>query len=727
MTHRPWYATTYRWAQTNLTEIDGQTCDVSVWQDIWQRNAIQGIIVNAGGIVAYYPAEHPLQYRSKYLGDRDVYKAFSDAAKELGIRVVARMDINRAGQAFYDAHPDWFARDANGQAYTNGEHYFTCVNSDYYRSYVPGLFQEIIRKYQPDGFADNSWQGIPASQICYCDNCRSKFQLDQGLELPGSVDWDNPVYRVWIQWSMDCRLENWDLFNACTRAYGGDDCLWMGMVHANPIAGHQLYDLQAICARSQMIMTDHQSRDSLNGLEQNSLNGSLLHELAGWDCVIPESMANYVRGIYTFRRGCNPPKETQQWMHEGMAGGISPWIHFIGASQDDARQYRNTEKAMRWHKANEAFLYDRTPVADIGLVWSQRNATFYGRDRSQVLCAYPWRGMTRALTRARIAFLPVHADHIQRDLKRFKTLILPDLAVLSDDQLAAIGDFVSTGGNLIYTGATGMLDEWGNVRPHFPLDQLTGIIHDERRLLDIRVGPTSWDDTQFHTYLRLPDRDRMMSEAQPDGQARHPILQGFDETDIIPFGGQIYPVTYRGSSPMQAIATLVPPFPIYPPEFSYMEPENRQTDIPVIMAGQTPYGGKVVYFAGDIDRRYGQANLGDHGDLLANAIRWTVDGQLPFSVTAPGYLDCRLYRQEGRLLLHLVNLTHANQQPGFVEQICPLHQVEVAIAVPDTGISAMTLQVADQAVAFDQRDGFVHLVIEKLEDHELVVIHLASR
>ena len=43
MTHRPWYATTYRWAQTNLTEIDGQTCDVSVWQDIWQRNAIQEI------------------------------------------------------------------------------------------------------------------------------------------------------------------------------------------------------------------------------------------------------------------------------------------------------------------------------------------------------------------------------------------------------------------------------------------------------------------------------------------------------------------------------------------------------------------------------------------------------------------------------------------------------------------------------------------------------------
>lgn len=717
MAHQPWYATTYRWAQTNLTEIDGQAGNLDLWQDIWRRNAIQGIIVNAGGIVAYYPTDHPLQYRSKYLGDRDVYKAFSDAAKALGIRVIARMDINRAGQAFYDAHPDWFAQDASGRPYTSGQHYFTCVNSDYYRTYVPGLFQEIISRYQPDGFADNSWQGIPASQICHCANCRSQFRQEHNLDLPQSVDWGDPVYRIWIQWSIDCRMKNWDLFNACTRTYGGDDCLWMGMIHANPITGHQLYNLEAICSRSRMIMTDHQSRDSLNGLEQNSLNGSLLHEMAGWDCVIPESMANYIRGIYTFRRGCNPPLETRQWMHEGMAGGISPWIHFIGADQEDARQFRNTEEAMRWHQDNEEYLYHRTPVADVGLVWSQRNATFYGRDKSQVLCAYPWRGMTRALTRARIAFLPVHVDHIQRDLQRFKTLILPDLAVMTDDQLAAIRLFAEAGGNLIYSGATGMLDEWGELRQDFPLDRLTGICHDAHSLLDVSVGPTSWDDPQFHTYLRLPN------QGQADTPARHPILQGFDETDIIPFGGQVYPVSCQKPELLQVVATLVPPFPIYPPEFSHMEPERRETTQPVIIAGQTEYGGKVVYLAGDIDRRYGQANLGDHGDLIAQAVLWTTDGQQPFRVEAPGYLDCKLYRQPGRWLLHLINLTHTNQQPGFVEQICPLHQVRITLAVPDVAIHAVTLQVAGQPARFEQQDGHVHLVIDRLDDHELVVFH----
>jgi len=33
--------------------------------------------------------------------------------------VLARMDSNRVHEDFYRAHPDWFARDANGEPYRN--------------------------------------------------------------------------------------------------------------------------------------------------------------------------------------------------------------------------------------------------------------------------------------------------------------------------------------------------------------------------------------------------------------------------------------------------------------------------------------------------------------------------------------------------------------------------------------------------------------------------------
>ena len=415
MSKDKWFKTTWRWCQTNLTEIDAKDCDIEFWKKYWEENWIQGIIVNAGGIVAYYPSEYPLQYRSKYLEDGDLVKVFTEAARERGIRVLARMDINRATGEFVQAHPEWFAVDREGKPYGAGERYLTCINSDYYKEYVPMLLKEIIEKYHPDGITDNSWQGPGAEQICYCENCRRKFRQDTGCDLPQKPDWNDKTYKIWIKWSFKSRTDNWDLFNGITKRYGGEDCLWLGMVNANPIDSHcALYDIREIGERSEIIMTDHQSRDTMNGFEQNSLNGMLLHAISGWDTVIPESMANYIRGVQTFRRASNPKPETQKWIQEGIAGGISPWVHYVGAYQEDRRQYGNCCEIMRWHQEQEKYLYNREPVADVGLVWSQENVNFYGRDNRQVLCAQPWRGFTHVLTRARIPAIHVHAVQISR-------------------------------------------------------------------------------------------------------------------------------------------------------------------------------------------------------------------------------------------------------------------------------------------------------------------------
>ena len=56
MTSEPWYRTTLRWGQTNLVEIDPARYDDAWWREHWRRTRVQGVIVNAGGIVAYYPS-----------------------------------------------------------------------------------------------------------------------------------------------------------------------------------------------------------------------------------------------------------------------------------------------------------------------------------------------------------------------------------------------------------------------------------------------------------------------------------------------------------------------------------------------------------------------------------------------------------------------------------------------------------------------------------------------
>src|ERR1019366_4428808 len=110
----PWYRRTLRWGQTNITEIDPQRYDIPWWRQHWRRTQVQGVIFNAGGIVAYYPSKFPLQYRASGLGDRDLYGELASAAHEDGLAVLARMDSSRVHEDFYRAHPDWIARQVSG-------------------------------------------------------------------------------------------------------------------------------------------------------------------------------------------------------------------------------------------------------------------------------------------------------------------------------------------------------------------------------------------------------------------------------------------------------------------------------------------------------------------------------------------------------------------------------------------------------------------------------------
>jgi hypothetical protein len=583
----PWYRGALRWGQTNLTEIDPLDYDSAFWRDHWRKTHVQGVIVNAGGIVAYYPSRFKEQYRAEHLGNRDLFGEITAAAREEGLVVLARMDSNRASKDFYDEHPDWFAVDVDGRPSISQGRYQACVNSPYYKEFIPELLREIIKLYHPDGFADNSWTGLGRRFICHCPHCQQKFQLETGLILPAKPDWQDEVYCQWVRWSFGCRIANWELNNRITRQAGGEDCLWLGMVHADPVSANLSFcDLKAVGERAKFILCDHQSRSGLHGFEQNSLNGKLLHGLTGWEAVIPESMAHYVRGSRTFRRASNPPKETALWMIEGMAGGISPWWHHIGANQEDRRQFDISVPWLQWHKENETYLYHRRPVARVGLVWSLDNAVFFGRDQAHERASLPWRGFTLALTHARIPFIPVCADHIAQEMGNLDLLILPGLAVISDAQCQALREFVARGGSLILTGNSACLDEWGQARGEFPLRDVVGIKHLDLSRLPSEENPATWEEYQTHNYLRL-------QEESVGGKPRHPILHSFKNTEILAFGGMNWQV--QAEDWLQILATYIPAFPIYPPEFSWMR--QPRTDIPCLLAGEKPGGSRIVYLA----------------------------------------------------------------------------------------------------------------------------------
>jgi len=72
-TVRPWYATMRRCGQLNLNERDPLTLDVGAWIEYWASLKLHALLLNGGGIVAFYPTDVPYHHRSEFLGARDLF------------------------------------------------------------------------------------------------------------------------------------------------------------------------------------------------------------------------------------------------------------------------------------------------------------------------------------------------------------------------------------------------------------------------------------------------------------------------------------------------------------------------------------------------------------------------------------------------------------------------------------------------------------------------------
>jgi hypothetical protein len=283
----------------------------------------------------------------------------------------------------------------------------------------------------------------------------------------------------------------------------------------------------------------------------------------------------------------------------------------------------------------------------------------------------------------------------------------------------AVRGFVSKGGSLIATDETSLYDDFGDPRPDFALADVFGVSYTGKR-----YGPKNPAALQ-HSYLRLTpdvgqDVDGPRHGDEPEKSApRHPILRGFEATNIVTFGGVLPEV--KPAPGTTVLLTLVPEFPVLPPEDSWMR--VRRTEIPGLVIREQS-GARIAYLPADIDRRYEQGNIPDHGDLLANLVRWAAKDSLPLEVQGPGLIDCHLYRQPGRLVLHMVNLTSAGTWRTPVEELIPVGSLSVRVKLPE-GVAGKRLLLAvsgGSATPVRRQGGWAQFEVKSILDHEVAVL-----
>lgn len=687
-----WVDKPMRWAQLTLVEDDPGKFDLQFWLDYFKRTRSDAVCLSAGGCVAYYPTQVPFHHRSAWLGDRDVFGDLVSGCRKLGMVVVARTDPHATYDDVQAAHPDWIAVGADGKQrrhWAAPEMWVTCGLGPYNFEFMTEVKREIMSRYRVDAIFINRWDG---SGMCYCEHCRKNFRAASGHELPHTADPQDPARRAYILWHQQRLFELWRLWDAEVRQINPDSCV---IPNTGGGATSSL-DMQRIGELAPTLIADRQARRGLTVPWANGKNAKEFRATMGRKPIVGIFSVG-VEEPYRWKDSVQSEAEIRLWVADGVANGLRPWFTKFSGVLHDERWLKPVEEIYGRYARWEKYLRNETSIARIGLVYSQQTAWFYG-DRVEDHAL----GWYQALIEARMPFEMVHDRLLDAaHLSSLKTLILPNIAALSDAQCAQLRAFVERGGGVIATYATSLYDEWGVERKDFGLADLFGVSFKGHK-----EGPMQ------NSYLRL--------ETDTTTGKRHPLLAGLEDAPRIING--VRRVEVEATRPFaNPPLTLIPSYPDLPMEQVY--PRILKTNVPQVYPRQLGTG-RVVYFPWDIDRTFWEVLSVDHFKLLRNAVTWATNEEPSVTVTGPGILDVTLWRQKASLTVHLVNLTNPMMMKGPVRELIPIGEQQVRVRLPDGARAKNVRLLAAGKTLRTQRGQHLHIAVPSILDHEIIAIDL---
>ena len=690
-----------RWAQLTLVEDDPGKFDLAFWLDYFKRTHSDAVCLSGGGCVAYYPTQIPFHHRSAWLGDRDVLGELVSGCRKLGMVVMARTDPHATYDDVKAAHPDWIAVDSLGNPrrhWASPEMWVTCGLGPYNFEFMTEVKKEIMSRYRADAIFINRWDG---SGACYCQHCRANFKEASGFELPRTENPQDPARRAYIFWRQQRLFELWRLWDGEVRKINPDSCV-IPNTGGGALSG---LDMRQIGELAPMLVADRQARRGLAAPWANGKNGKEYRAAMGRKPIVGLFSVG-LEEPYRWKDSVQSDAEIRIWVLDGIANGLRPWFTKFSGALHDPRWLKGVEDIYVWAHKVEHYLRHETPLARVALVYSQQTAWFYGGGHAAAKVEDHALGWYQALVEARIPFEMVHdrlldAEHVGQ----FKTLILPNIAALSDAQCDQLRAYVENGGSLIATYETSLYNQVGVRRKDFGLADLFGVEWNGRI-----------ESPMQNSYLRLEH------EALP----QHPLFKGLEDAPRIVNG-----VSRLEVAPLekfeQVPITLIPSYPDLPMEKAF--PRQLKTDIAGVYLREprarldARHGGRIAYFPWDIDRTFWEVLAVDHFKLLRNTVQWATNETPMVEVIGPGFLDVTAWRNQDAIVIHLVNLTNPMAMKGPFREFIPIGEQTVKVRLPD-GLRAKSTQllVAEKAPRRQRSGSLLTITVPSILDHEVVAI-----
>jgi hypothetical protein len=679
----PWQQKVRRVGQSNMTEHDPAVMNIDGWANFWQSAGANIVFISVTGILAFYPSKVRFHRPGKFLHGRDFFGECVAAARKRGLRVVARMSPDLNWRDALAAHPEWAMRNQDGSVQFNGEEprlFRTCMFSTYMDDYIPAIIEEVNSLYDVDCFYTNGWPPIGSLPDCHCGICAK-------LPSPNTTAY----WRVFN----DRVLELWQRYDALAKKKKPDSFFFAnlgGNVHAGP-------NLDRLGKVAVWFQADNQGRTYEDPTVWGcSLQGRVCSAVMDGKFAANVTAA-YSTGSVRWRNLSKNPAEAKMWLNETLASGMAIYYHFIGSEDgfgEDRRWQKVGSEYFQWAAKYDPHLMPRRSLANIGVVMGQSTQLLYQAPpvaHSRTFMRETTHGLYEILIGGRFAFDFVHEDRLEPErLSKYRALLLPNVAMLSDHQCQQIRDYVHSGGSILASFETSLYDE--NLRPRadFGLADLFGIS---------KAGDAI--GTNGNAYYGRIERG-------------HPILEGFVNTHWLPGAQNRVPL-----KPVEdPVLTVVPGFVQYPPELAY--PPIPRTNEPAVVLGEKG-ASRIVYFPGDIERTVWLTGHGDLARLLDNTIRWITYEESVVHVEGDGFLEMFAWETNPGYAVHLLNYTNPNAHHGWIKSVYPLGPQAVGVKLATgVGVRSVELLRAGGSVPFRIEDGVLQFTIPRIEDYEVAGI-----
>ena len=680
----PWYRRVRRWTQLTFAEDDPLHFDREFWRDVMRRTRSNGACISAGGYIAYYPTRVPHHYRSRHLGELDLFGMVNEDARRLGMEVMARIDPHAIHADAAEAHPEWVAMDENGepiQHWALPDIWLTCPFSSYHSEFVVEITREIVREYQVDAVFANRWEGSTA--ISYSEGARRAYFDATGRQLPTGADRTTPEWAVYLDWRIDHlsrQIVEWDREVRDLNPQGS---------FVPNRGGLLTRDLNAEIVKGlyPAFYVDKQGRSPGEAVWAAGRVGKRARGM------YPDRPVTLISSVcpehhqHRWKDGVTSATELQAWIVDGFVHGALPWFTKFNARVPDSRWVQPLVDVFTMHERAEELYGDKVPTAGVAILdtaqpdGSNPPWSAYRRDDEAE------NGFYQALVEARIPFEFLAGDTLTMGrLRGFRVVVMPDSKDVTAAHVAMLQEFVAAGGTVV--GDLGPVQEPSSA---------------------VAVGLTELFGVRVTAAARVGVRNNYLALSLPD----HPVAAGFAPAERVLGGTTILPI--------EAVADAVVPFrfvpdyPDLPMEELYQRADPKD---PAVVLREHGNGGRTAYVAFDLAALFWETLQSDHAELVAALVRWGLDGDEPVAIAGQGLVDIGVRQSATGVSVSVVNLDDPKAMRGQLRSLRPLGPQTVRVVAPAgaTAASVRTLSGATGIAAIhDGRAEFTVASVELLE------------